>query len=337
MSSSYLKLKDDVDFRAPILLTHLTGAEDAGDAGELVVKQLLTSLPSTRVATFDYDHLLDYRSNRPRVRVKDGKVVEVQTPGIALDLVIEDGGTPILILHGSEPDLGWKGFAKDVQKIAQDAGVEIAVSVMGIPSNIPHTRPPLVHTQYVNADEPMGLEDGELPDFEFPSSADTYLQYALSKVGIDGVTFIATVPYYLARMTNPLATIALLDHMRSMLELNLPTGNADLGVELIKEYLKGVFDEDQEKAELLGHMEHMYDETIGDGDDKIARILERSQQPLDEEQISEITADFDMDGLTKDIQNFISRTSIHSGEEPESKPTRPKPRHRAPLPWENDD
>ena len=57
--------------KAPILIAHFEGAMDAGSAGTLAVVQLLTSLSPERVATFDTDLLIDYRSHRPVMEVDE--------------------------------------------------------------------------------------------------------------------------------------------------------------------------------------------------------------------------------------------------------------------------
>ena len=48
-----------------VLIHYFEGAMDAGNAGALAVDQLLMTLPSERVATFDIDALVDYRARRP--------------------------------------------------------------------------------------------------------------------------------------------------------------------------------------------------------------------------------------------------------------------------------
>ena len=53
--------------KAKILLIHFDGAIDAGAAGRIAIGQLLRSLHNERVATFDADALMDYRSPLPLI------------------------------------------------------------------------------------------------------------------------------------------------------------------------------------------------------------------------------------------------------------------------------
>jgi len=51
--------------RRTVLVHVLTGFIDAGQAGALARDHLLATMQHRRVATFDVDRLLDYRSRRP--------------------------------------------------------------------------------------------------------------------------------------------------------------------------------------------------------------------------------------------------------------------------------
>src|SRR5699024_7532165 len=56
----------------PVLVHALQGSVDAGHAGGLLAEHLTTKLTNRRVATFDIDALLDYRSRRPVMTYEDG-------------------------------------------------------------------------------------------------------------------------------------------------------------------------------------------------------------------------------------------------------------------------
>ena len=77
--------------KAKILLIHFDGAIDAGAAGRMAIGQLLRSLHNERVATFDADTLMDYRSHRPIVTVDNWvSSPDMVMPETVLDLVEDD-------------------------------------------------------------------------------------------------------------------------------------------------------------------------------------------------------------------------------------------------------
>lgn len=120
--------------KAKILLIHFDGAIDAGAAGRMAIGQLLRSLHNERVATFDADTLMDYRSHRPIVTVDNWvSSPDMVMPETVLDLVEDDMGNPILVLHGAEPDAHWESFTAAIREICERAGVEITFSLHGVP------------------------------------------------------------------------------------------------------------------------------------------------------------------------------------------------------------
>lgn len=216
--------------QAPILIAHFEGAMDAGSAGTLAVVQLLRSLSAQRVATFDTDLLLDYRSHRPIMEVDEWVTTDISSPEIALDLVHDDAGTPILILHGPEPDARWNAFTDAINHLAGDAGVEAVFSFHGLPAAVPHTRPSSVHLQSTDRDviPQQPLMGGQA---RFPSPLTAFLQFHLRKGGVTGITLLSTVPYYLSDSSFPRASSALLRRLADLADLQLPIGDLERGAD----------------------------------------------------------------------------------------------------------
>ena len=128
------------DVSAPVLVHAMRGSIDAGHAGSMVVTHLLESHPTTRIATFDVDELVDYRSRRPAMTFDRTAWTDYAEPVLALDhLATESGG--LLLLHGLEPDLRWEAFSQAMRSIIERLGVRTTVAVHGIPMGVPHTRP----------------------------------------------------------------------------------------------------------------------------------------------------------------------------------------------------
>lgn len=250
---------------APILLTHFDGAMDAGGAGGLAVSQMLRSLDSRRVATFDSDLLVDYRSHRPLVTVEDWVTTDIEMPEIALDLVHDDLGHPILLLHGPEPDAKWEAFAQAVSDIAHEAGVEISFSLHGIPSGVPHTRPTPVHVQATDAS--LIPEQPQLAGImQFPAPMTTFLQERLSTTGIEGVALLASVPYYMSENAYPGAASALLGRLSSLADLSLPVGDLERGASEDLGEVSKLIAGNSEVAGTIEALERHYDAMSGGGD-----------------------------------------------------------------------
>lgn len=251
--------------RASVLVHHLTGAMDAGGAGRLALTQLIESLPSRRVATFDSDALIDYRSRRPFVTLNDWVYDEVREPAIALDVLEDYDGAQILVLHGPEPDMRWQQFAASVSDLARAAGVETTAGLMGMPATIPHTRPTFVHR---TATDPGFLpKQTPQPSLQtMMASMDMYLQSQLGRSGLRAIGLIVGVPYYLSDTEYPASSVALLEHLANYTGLALPVGDLEAHATHLKRLVSETVEESEEMREVVGALEERYDEEWGSGD-----------------------------------------------------------------------
>ncbi len=211
---------------APVLVLQFDGAMDAGGAGHIAVAQMLRSLKVQRVATLDADALIDYRSHRPLLTVEDWVATEMTMPELALDLVQDDLGRPFLLLHGPEPDLKWDSVATWLAEVAKAAGVEITISLHGLPAGTPHTRPSQVHVQATHASmvpDQMHM----LHPMRFPAPLSSFLQFRLAETGIEGIALLAAVPFYMNDRPYPAAASAVLGRLSELADLTLPVGDLE--------------------------------------------------------------------------------------------------------------
>lgn len=254
------------DAKAPIMVAHFDGALDAGSAGGLAVQQLLKTLNVQRVATFDTDELIDYRSHRPVMQVENWVTTDITEPEIVIDLVHDDQGQPILLLHGNEPDAKWKTFTQALQIVADQAGVEAVFTLHGMPAAVPHTRPSTVHVQSTDAelipDQPLmgGIA-------QFPSPYTSYLQHQLAKSGRTGVTLLATVPYYMSGATFPRASSALIRRLSDMADLSLPVGDLERGADEEAGQVNQLVEHNRDLQNTVSALEQHFDSiALGPGD-----------------------------------------------------------------------
>lgn len=248
--------------KAPILVTHFEGALDAGSAGGLATYQLLRSLPSQRVVTFNPDELIDYRSHRPVAEVRDWVTAKVSVPEIAIDLLHDDAGTPVFLLHGPEPDGRWEAFTQAVMDLVEEAGVEVMFSLHGLPAAVPHSRPTSVHIQSTDADLlPEQPHMGGIA--RFPAPFTSFLQYRLSRRGIPGMALLATVPYYMSETSFPKASSALLRRLSSIAELSLPIGDLERGAGQDENQVEKLLSHNAELRGTVKALEAHYDSISG--------------------------------------------------------------------------
>ena len=123
----------------PVLVMVLDGFVDAGAAARLAADSLLAAGPGQRVARFDVDQLVDYRSRRPLVRDRPVDLLLGARAGRRGAERHRRHRLPAAV--GPEPDTQWERFAAAVEQLVGALGVRLVVDMTGIPMAVPHTRP----------------------------------------------------------------------------------------------------------------------------------------------------------------------------------------------------
>lgn len=249
---------------AGLLVHHLSGALDAGEAGRLAVAQLVETLPHRRVATFSADALIDYRSRRPLVEMNEWVISSSRDPLIALDVVEDLEGASVLVLHGPEPDMRWREFVSVVADIARACGVTMTAGLMGMPAMIPHTRPTFVHRTATDP-ELIPAQPSQPGYMTLSASMDLYLQSYLGHCGLRAVGLVAGVPYYLSEGEYPASGVALVEHLSSLAGLSLPVGDLEAHASVLRARVDAAVAASDEVGEIVATLEERYDEDGGIG------------------------------------------------------------------------
>ncbi len=242
----------------PVLVHAVRGFVDAGHAGDIAAEHLVDELPARRLATFDVDQLLDYRSRRPMMTFDASTWREYEEPRLVVDVVDDAQGTPFLLLHGTEPDVQWERYVAAVRTLVERFSVPLTVGIHGVPMGVPHTRP---ITLTAHATRPDLVSD--LPSWfgtvRVPASAQTLLELRLGESGHDAMGFVVHVPHYLAQSTYPQAAIAALHRLERATGLELKVGELEGAAQEAARQIEEQVAGSQEVASLVHALEEQYD------------------------------------------------------------------------------
>ncbi len=256
-----------------VLLHHFDGAMDAGHAGALAIEQLLMTLPHERMATFDVDTLVDYRARRPIMTYATHTYQSAVMPELALDLVQDDEGKDLLVLHGAEPDFRWNEFVGAVTHLVVSMGVSRAVGMTGLPLATPHTRPTYVHH---HGNRPELLPDQ--PDFfgrvEVPGSMSAFLELRLGQAGLDSRGLSAGIPHYVARDDYPAGAAALLAAVSASTGLALPVGDLEAAASINRAEIDAEAAGQPEVAAVVSALEAQYDAVAPVSSTELAHLVD---------------------------------------------------------------
>jgi predicted ATP-grasp superfamily ATP-dependent carboligase len=252
------ELHDRPELGRPVLIQALTGFVDAGNATRIAREHLLATLQPQRVAVFDLDQLLDYRSRRPVMDFVEDHWESYEEPLLAVHALRDEQGTPLLMLAGPEPDFQWERFIAAVTGLVRRLGVRVTVGLNSIPMGVPHTRPTGI-TAHASRPELVAGYERWLQRVRVPSSAGNLLEYRLGRAGFDAIGFAAHVPHYLAQSDYPAAAEQLLASISRSTGLLLPTQRLRAAAEAVRADVDRQVADSEEARGVVRALEQQYD------------------------------------------------------------------------------
>jgi hypothetical protein len=210
----------------PVLVVALDGWIDAGFGVAKAVASVLEPERSVELARFDPDQLVDYRSRRPTMTVRDGVNAGVDWPAPRLLASTDPVGNDILWLVGPEPDLAWQRFGEELASLAVSLGVRLSVGLGAFPAPVPHTRPVRLVATATTADlaAQVGYLSGEII---VPTGIEGAIEPALAEAGVPAVGLWARVPHYAAAMAFVPASATLVHGLNAIAKVALDTSRLD--------------------------------------------------------------------------------------------------------------
>lgn len=257
----YEVVTDDIDSDAPVLVHALGGFLDAGAARQLAVAHLLATHDHRTIAEFDIDALYDYRARRPRMVFDTDHYVSLDLPELLLSELTDRSGQAFLLLHGPEPDFGWKAFTAAVVQLVERYGVRRSIGLNAIPWPAPHTRPVGVTA---HASDPS-LVQGR-PTFvgaiEVPGHLAGALEIAIGEAGHEAMGFAVHIPHYLSQVEYPRAAVALLREVAQAGALDLDWSTLEIAADIADRDIDSQVSGNPENLEAVHALEAQYDAVL---------------------------------------------------------------------------
>ena len=258
MSDDHRFVREPPVLDEPVLVVMMTGWIDASGAAAAAMSTIEKETAALPLVTFDDDTYIDYRARRPMLELRDGVSTRLVWSSPELKVGHDANGRDVLLLSGPEPDMAWHRFAATVADLAQQLAVTKMAALGAYPFAAPHTRPP-----NLSATSPSAEVIAELPfrtsSVDVPAGMAAALEHALAGRGIPAVGIWSQVPHYVASMSYPAASVALLEG------LTLATGITVDGTELRREAvlqrerLDQLVEGNDEHRAMVAQFERMYD------------------------------------------------------------------------------
>jgi proteasome assembly chaperone (PAC2) family protein len=269
--------------RAPVVVAAFTGWNDAGDAASTAVRHLVAAWGAQRVASIDPEEFFDFQTTRPMVRLTDGITRHIQWPTNDV-WAAAASPTDVLLLAGTEPQLRWRTFCRQVTEVAKTFNARLVITMGALLADVSHAHEVPVMGTATDQDL-IDRFDLARSRYEGPTGIVGVLQEACGRAGLPSASLWAAVPAYAPGLPSPKATLALVRRVASI--VGLPVA-LDALAEAAAEYEREVtamVDSDDDIAAYVRRLEE------GDTDDDPA------DQP--------VADDASVEGLVEDIERYL--------------------------------
>ncbi len=245
---------DDSSTKAPVMVIAFAGWNDAGGASTWAIRSLIEKTIATEILTFDSEEFYDFSRERPTVHL-DGESRFLSWPKNTISLS-NDGS--LLLMEGVEPQLNWQTFTENILAEAQKYNVSMIITLGSLLAEVPHSRPVLVHgvSENTEINRTYGLQTSS---YEGPTGIIGVINQLSTDAGIPNMSFWATVPNYVAGAESPKAALALIERLKTTLNLSLNTTDLEIASSAYERQINQIIEGDEDTSKYVDELEDNYD------------------------------------------------------------------------------
>ena len=245
---------DDSSTKDPIMVIAFAGWNDAGGASTWAIRSLIEKTIATEILTFDSEEFYDFSRERPTVHL-DGESRSLSWPKNTISLS-NDGS--LLLMEGVEPQLNWQTFTQNILAEAQKYNVSMIITLGSLLAEVPHSRPVLIHgvSENTEINRTYGLQTSS---YEGPTGIIGVINQLSTDAGIPNMSFWATVPNYVAGAESPKAALALIEKLKTTLNLSLNTTDLEIASSAYERQINQIIEGDPDTSKYVDELEDNYD------------------------------------------------------------------------------
>ena len=260
------------------------GWNDAGDASTNAVRWLANRFDAKRFATLDPEDYFDFTSTRPRVELVDGENRRVVWPETELYAATLPAKRDLVLLVGTEPQLRWPSFCRQVIEIASTLGVEMVITLGALLAEIPHSRPTsVIGTAYDRAViDRLGLHRSS---YEGPTGIVGVLHDAFHRAGLPSASLWAAVPTYVPGAPSPKAALALVERTSELIGVPVMTTDLEIAAASYERQINELVASDEDTASYVARLEAEVDDSPSE--------------------LDELGGEAELDDLVEEVERFL--------------------------------
>jgi proteasome assembly chaperone (PAC2) family protein len=273
-----------------MVLAAFTGWNDAGDAASTAVRHLIEVWRAEHVASLDPEEFYDFGSTRPQVRMSGGVTREIVWPANELWAASTPGGD-VLLLLGTEPQLRWRTFCRQITAIAAEQESPLVLTLGALLADVAHTRPV---SMIGTATEQALIDRFKLARsrYEGPTGIVGVLHDACARAGLPSASLWAAVPAYASAIASPKAALALVERAAAIVGAPVSVRALESAVPQYEDEVSELVASDDDLAGYVQRLETFTDDEDDDDDD-------------DDESVETVTEDVAAERFVEDVERFL--------------------------------
>ncbi len=240
------------------------GWNDAGDAASAAAEFIRGRFEPYEIARIPPDEFIDFRSERPDVRLLEGRTREIDWPDTTISAAAVPGAEgDLAILQGPEPSLRWRRYCGAVVEAARELDARMVITLGALLADVPHTRPVSV-TGIASDDSLLDRLGFEHTTYEGPTGIVGVLHHACAEAGLPSVSLWASAPHYVAAAPNPKVALALVRAFEGSAGVVVDAGELESAAEDYENQVSAAVASDPEVKAFVERLETAMDEVSED-------------------------------------------------------------------------
>ena len=247
------------DLHKPCLIIGFEGWPNAAEVSSTALQHLVENLKAKEFASIEGEDFYQIPYSRPIGVIKDGRLIEVKSPGNHFYYAKNPLSQDLILLQGVEPHLKWTVFVDLLLDLARSFDVSQIFTIGGTYDYIPHTYPTMVSAVFNQEDmRKKVIQAGlGLTEYTGPISIHTFVLEAAKKRGLKTTCLWGHAPQYL-QTKNLRVVYSVLKTLADLIEIEIDLSELQRASDYFYEQVNHLVEQDPKLQEVIKKLEELY-------------------------------------------------------------------------------
>lgn len=253
------------------MVVAFAGWPDAAEAATRAVRYMVRKLPTKKIVEIDPENYYDFTVTRPQTRMNRKQERILKWPCNEFYSYVPESNPEngVLLYVGTEPNLKWRTFSEAVLQVADMAGVELVISLGALLDAVPHTRDVRItgrasSKELTKKAQWLGIRNS---GYQGPTGIHSAFADACLTREIPHANIWGHCPHYVQTSPNPIASYALLERLRVLVDIDLDMSELQLAGEAFREEVSKAIAAQPDVRSYVAKLESQYDEARTEKDE----------------------------------------------------------------------